>query len=247
MRNLLCALCSLLVALNQSVAAADNTKPAADAKPPAGQQPEAPKPAEAPKDPKAETPKKETPAADTKEKPAAPSRDKHPSEEEKEAGKSDDKEPGVAKAMAVPSDPKQVYGWREDVIVGNLKTKLKAKLDTGARTCSLHAIEQKIFERDGEKWVSFVTSETRNHKAKIYRLEAPLVRTTMVKEPAKAPVRRNVVRLSFKIGDRKIRADFTLNDRGNMICPVLIGRSALSVLGWVDPSRRNLANEKILR
>jgi hypothetical protein len=50
---------------------------------------------------------------------------------------------------------KQVVGWLEEVKIypGNLI--LKAKLDTGAKNCSLNAQNIVEFERDGEKWVRF--------------------------------------------------------------------------------------------
>jgi hypothetical protein len=56
-----------------------------------------------------------------------------------------------------------------------------------------------------------------------------------------------VVLLSFRLGDRKFRGEFTLNNRGNMLSPVLIGRSIIRDLGWVDVSRTHLADQNILR
>jgi hypothetical protein len=56
-----------------------------------------------------------------------------------------------------------------------------------------------------------------------------------------------VVRLSFQLGDRKIKSEFTLNNRNNMTCPVLIGLKTIQVLGWVDPTRTYLADDKIFR
>ena len=47
--------------------------------------------------------------------------------------------------------------------------------------------------------------------------------------------------------ERKLRGDFTLNDRSNMLSAVLIGRTTIKELGWIDPSRTNLANEKLMR
>ncbi len=150
-------------------------------------------------------------------------------------------------ARPVTSDPVQVYGWREKIKIAELPEHFTAKLDTGANTCSLHAENEQIFERDGKKWVKFVCIDPREVGAKRYDMEAPLVRTVNIKEPGEQSERRNVVRLSFTIGDRKIKADFSLNDRRNMLCPVLIGRTTISVLGWVDPSRTFLADDKIMR
>lgn len=153
----------------------------------------------------------------------------------------------VKVARPVSSDPVQVYGWREKVKIGEMPESMVAKLDTGATTSSLHAENQQIFERDGKKWVKFVATDPREAGAKRYEMEAPLVRIVRIKEPGAESERRNVVRLSFQIGDRKLKSEFTLNNRHNMICPVLIGRSTIRVLGWIDPSRTYLADDKIIR
>jgi hypothetical protein len=44
-----------------------------------------------------------------------------------------------------------------------------------------------------------------------------------------------------------LRGDFTLNNRSNMLSPVLLGRTTVRDLGWVDASRTNLADDKIMR
>lgn len=153
----------------------------------------------------------------------------------------------TAVALPVSPEPVQIYGWREDVMVDGMKDKLLAKLDTGALTSSIHAEEQELFERDGKKWVRFIVSDPRDEKPVRSRIEAPLVRIARIKEPNAESVAREVVRLSFRIGERKLRGEFTLNNRNNMLAPVLIGRSTLKDLGWVDPSRTHLAEQKLFR
>ncbi len=44
-----------------------------------------------------------------------------------------------------------------------------------------------------------------------------------------------------------MRGEFTLNNRENMLAPVLIGRTMIKNLGWVDPSRIYLAEKKVFR
>jgi hypothetical protein len=150
-------------------------------------------------------------------------------------------------ARPVAGEPVQVYGWREWVTIDKSKERLKAKLDTGALTSSLHAENVELFERDGAKWVRFILTDPGNGKSKSSRISAPLVRTARIKSPGGESETRFVVRLEFTIGDRRQRAEFTLNDRNNMISPVLIGRSALTELGLIDPGRTYLADEKIFR
>lgn len=153
----------------------------------------------------------------------------------------------AAVAKPVTADPVQVYGWREKVLIEGLKQTLNAKLDTGAFTSSIHAEEKELFERDGKKWVKFIVTDPRVKDSPRVRLEAPLVRIARIKDPGGKPETREVVKLSFKIGDKKMRGDFTLNNRSNMLAPILIGRTVIKELGFVDTTRTNIANDKIMR
>lgn len=190
---------------------------------------------------------KSAPAAKPEDKPAPTQQVTSPETgtDEETAEKVDAEAPAVA--LPVSPEPVQVYGWREDVLIEGMKDKLLAKLDTGALTSSIHAEKQELFERDGKKWVRFTVADTNAEKPLRVRMEAPLVRVARIKEPNADSVAREVVRLSFKIGDRKLRAEFTLNNRNNMLSPVLLGRSVLKDLGWVDPARTHLADQKLLR
>lgn len=159
----------------------------------------------------------------------------------------EDAEDAAAVALPVNPEPVRIYGWRENVTIDGVKGKMLAKLDTGALTSSIHAEETELFERDGKKWVRFIVTDPRDKKPVRTRIEAPLVRVARIKEPNAESVMREVVRLSYLIGDRKLRGEFTLNNRNNMLAPVLIGRNCLKDLGWVDPARTHLADQKILR
>jgi len=167
-------------------------------------------------------------------------------EEEDEAAQ-EDAESAAAVAIPVNPEPVRIYGWREDILVDGVEEKLLAKLDTGALTSSIHAEETEMFERDGKKWVRFIVSDPRAEKPVRTRIEAPLVRVARIKQPNAESRVREVVRLSYQIGERKLRGEFTLNNRNNMLAPVLIGRNCLKDLGWVDPARTHLAEKKVFR
>jgi hypothetical protein len=153
----------------------------------------------------------------------------------------------AAVAKPVTPDPIQIYGWREHILIKGVAEKLQAKLDTGALTSSIHAEEKELFERDGKKWVRFIVTDPSQEKPTRTRIEAPLVRIARVKEPGADSVAREVVKLSFQLGDRKLGGEFTLNNRANMLAPVLIGRNMIKTLGWIDPGRTYLADQKIFR
>ncbi len=153
----------------------------------------------------------------------------------------------AAVAKPVSADPVQIYGWREHIFIKGVAEKIQAKLDTGALTSSIHAEEKELFERDGKKWVRFIVTDPSVKKPTRTRIEAPLLRIARIKEPGSDSIAREVVKLSFTIGERKVRGEFTLNNRSNMLAPVLIGRNMIKDLGWVDASRTYLADQKIFR
>jgi len=201
-----------------------------------------PKPESKPADATAPTP----PAAEAKLATVEPPPADAPDADDEAAAENAEAET-AAVAKPVSADPIQIYGWREDILIQGVQEKLKAKLDTGALTSSIHAEEKELFERDGKKWVRFIVTDPSMKKPVRTRIEAPLVRIAKIKEPAGESEPREVVRLSFQIGERKMRGEFTLNNRKNMLSPVLIGRNMIKELGWVDPARIHLADQKIFR
>jgi hypothetical protein len=208
---------------------------------------DAPKPSETPAKGKEEAPAKPPAAEPAKGEPAEDAKPEPEEEEDEAAAERKEADAGSSVARPVSSDPVQVFGWREWVLIGNLQLKLAAKLDTGALTSSIHAEEKELFERDGKKWVRFIVTDPGEKKSPRTRIEAPLVRIAHIKEPGGKSEAREVVRLNFTIGERKMRGDFTLNNRSNMLSPVLIGRNTIKEIGWVDPSRAYLADQKIMR
>lgn len=190
---------------------------------------------------------RETPVAEnataTTETPDQPteSTDEDLPSEEKEALE-------AAVARPVPADPVQVFGWREKLKLEDIDHEFHAKLDTGALTSSIHAEDVKLFERDGAKWVRFIATDPRDESSKRVPVEAPLVRYARIKNIGGGDSdRREVVRLRITLGKRSLRGEFTLANRSNMLVPVLIGRSMIKDLGWIDSSRTYLAEQEVFR
>jgi hypothetical protein len=211
-----------------------------------GEKPPQERPAEA-GEPAAKEAKEETMTEDEQEAAAENAQEPAKEGEAGAAVKEGEAEAPAAVASPVAADPVRVYGWRENIQVDGIKGNLRAKLDTGALTSSIHAEEIELFERDSKKWVRFVFTVPGQENAPRTVVEAPLVRTVRIKEPGGGSSPREVVRLGFQIGERKMRADFSLNNRSNMLVPVLLGRSVLKDLGWVDSNRTDLAEQKIFR
>ena len=141
--------------------------------------------------------------------------------------------------------PQRVFGWREWVWVVGPDNLLRAKLDTGAQTCSIHAVDVEPLEIDGKKWVKFTICDSENKSRVNHRHKAPVLRIAKVKNDAGGLDTRYVVPLTFQIGAQKLETEFNLNNRSHMVCEVLIGRNALSELGLVDSSRTDLVGKPV--
>ena len=149
-------------------------------------------------------------------------------------------------------DEKLIYGWLEWVKFENQGISAKAKLDSGAKTSSLHAKNIEEFEKDGEEWVRFqFASDTKlddqyfgkNASRKVITIEAPLYRNVQIKQHTRSNVKRPVVVLPFKMGGRTFEAQFTLTDRKKFLYPVLLGRRFLERSAIIDPSAKYLQTE----
>ena len=74
-----------------------------------------------------------------------------------------------------------ITGWLEMVVLHPWQIKLKAKLDSGAKTSSIHADNLAYFERDDKTWVRFDLPKGRGKKAVIQTIEIPLLRKVKIK------------------------------------------------------------------
>lgn len=129
---------------------------------------------------------------------------------------------------------KQIFGWVERVLVSSERISMKAKLDTGANTSSLHALNVERFKRGGKRMVRFEIEDPEDGRR--IEFERPLVRSVRIKEQDNGGVsRRPVVELWICIGDIGRQVEVNLVDRSRFIYPMLIGRSALAGEVVVDP------------
>jgi hypothetical protein len=125
-----------------------------------------------------------------------------------------------------PRKPLPVVGWRELVALPELGlTAIPAKIDTGARTSSLHGTIIERFERDGEAYVRFAVDFERQHVRQV--CEAVHVDWRGITSSNGETQRRMIIKTPIRIGDVEFRAEISLADRSDMKFPMLIGRSAL--------------------
>ncbi len=124
-------------------------------------------------------------------------------------------------------DQLSVIGLREWINLPELgMIGLRAKIDTGASTSTLHASDIAPFERDGVRWVRFTahfgTLVQRRHPC-----EAKVVTVKTIKSSNGQAQTRYVISTALTLGDRSWPVDFTLACRKTMRYRVLLGAHAL--------------------
>ena len=134
-------------------------------------------------------------------------------------------------------DPgKVIAGWVEKISLVEQPLVLKAKLDTGAKTSSIHAINIELFMREGERWVKFdLLLDDVDDKQHTLHMERPRVRRVRIKDHDGVDDRRAVIELEICFDGRKHVTEFTLADRSEYIYDVLLGREFLQGIVVVDP------------
>jgi hypothetical protein len=118
----------------------------------------------------------------------------------------------------------QTAGWIEQARLGENDFSIKAKLDTGAVTSSVNALDMDFFTKDGKDHVRF---KIKNKDDAVLEVVRPVVRYVSIKRHFTQAQKRPVVHLVICIGNVKKEAEVSLVDREKFDYPLLIGRSYL--------------------
>lgn len=143
----------------------------------------------------------------------------------------------AASGVVIAGEPvreKLIMGWLESVFLKPWNVRVTAKLDTGAKTPSLHAENIEHFSRDGQEWVRFTLEGVSENQALL--VERPRIRTAYVKTHGGRSTPRDVIKLTLCKNGRDYDTEFTLDDRSNFNYPILLGRSFLEKVALVDSS-----------
>jgi ribosomal protein S6--L-glutamate ligase len=114
---------------------------------------------------------------------------------------------------------------------------IKARVDSGAKTSALHAINITPFIKDGVNWVKFDINPIQNNLKTVLHCEAPLVDKRIVKSSSGFREQRFVIRTTLDIGNSNWPIEMTLTNRDSMGFRMLLGREAMSGRVLVDPEQ----------
>jgi hypothetical protein len=133
-----------------------------------------------------------------------------------------------------------VLGWREWVALPDLGlARVRAKVDTGARSSALHVEAQWRFHDGGVPWVGFHLRRSRlSHE--VVECNAPVHDEREVTDSGGHRTRRVFLRSTLQVAGHARSIEVNLAHRGSMRYPMLVGRSALTGMFTVDPAQSSL-------
>jgi len=114
---------------------------------------------------------------------------------------------------------------------------IKARVDSGAKTSALHAINITPFLKDGANWVKFDINPIQNNLKTVLHCEAPLVDKRIVKSSSGFREQRYVIQTTLDMGKDSWPIEMTLTNRDSMGFRMLLGREAMSGRVLVDPEQ----------
>jgi ribosomal protein S6--L-glutamate ligase len=114
---------------------------------------------------------------------------------------------------------------------------IKARVDSGARTSALHALNIQPFSRNDVRWVSFEVHPLQNVRSVVLRCEAKVHDRRTVKNSGGFAEKRYVIKTAFNMGDDHWDIELTLTNRDSMGYRMLLGREAMSGKMLVDPAK----------
>ncbi|MUH98689.1 hypothetical protein GNP63_19445 [Aliivibrio fischeri] len=134
------------------------------------------------------------------------------------------------------ADGKLLLGEEEWIYIKAINHNAKARIDTGATTSSISAVDIEMFERDGKDWVKFKLA---HNEKETKEFESPVSRIVTIRQSStEKRTDRPVIEAWVQIGDLKTKTEFTLNDRTHMTFPVLLGRTFFRDVAVVDVSKK---------
>lgn len=154
------------------------------------------------------------------------------------------------KESTVENDKKslspQIIGWREWVSLPDLALPaIKAKVDTGAKTSSIHAFDIILQKNPGKKtYVHFKVHPIQNDTSLVVKCKAPLVDQRVVTDSGGHREERYVIKTWLHLGAMKKRVEVTLTNRESMKYRMLIGRAALKEF-YIDPTQSYLTGKTL--
>lgn len=143
-----------------------------------------------------------------------------------------------------------MLGWREWADLPALRIgPVRAKVDTGARSCALHVDAQWRFVDGGAPWVGFRLTPgdfAAGQDRPSIEAAAPVLDEREVSDSGGHRGLRVFVRTTLRLAGVEREIEINLADRRRMLFPMLLGRTAMTGVFTVDPARSFLHESAVL-
>ena len=141
----------------------------------------------------------------------------------------------VSLAVKWPGKHLEVVGATETILLREGETDFTARVDSGAETCSIHAVDIAVSppDRTGARPIEFYTENLDGDLVLVHSY----VDSEVTVKTSEGEEKRFKVMLAIEFKDQVKEVEFTLNDRHRMKYRVLLGRNWLSNNYVVDVSR----------
>ncbi len=138
-----------------------------------------------------------------------------------------------------------VVGWREWVAMPALGIdRIKAKIDTGARTSTLHAFDIEVLKYRGRDVVRFKVHPLQRQSRRVIVCQADLVDERIIRSSSGHSSLRPVIMTRLQVGPCTWDIELTLTNRDKMGFRMLIGRQAIRKHLLVHPGRSFILGSK---
>ncbi len=114
---------------------------------------------------------------------------------------------------------------------------IKARVDSGAKTSSIHAYNIEVKSEGDKNFAHFEIHPLQSSKAVIIPCKAELIGERNVKSSSGHSEKRYVIKTPIKLGNDVWEVEITLTNRDNMGYRMLLGREAMSGKLLVDPDK----------
>lgn len=131
-----------------------------------------------------------------------------------------------------------IIGWREMLALPDLGVdRIKAKIDTGARTSALHAFNCQEFQQDGKTMIRFDIHPRQRDNEYSIAAEADLLEYRRVTSSGGHAQIRPVILTVIQLGEHQWQGELTLTNRDVMGFRMLLGRQAVRKRFSIDPGQ----------